>query len=115
MKYIIILISTIFIFSSCTSTKYILVPQAEYYPTFSVQDFSEYEDIDVKVNVKKVLENNTTVTYIIVHEDEFIKFLKYTKTIKNEHNLLLRRIKEFNTEINKINEEQKNKKPIEVK
>jgi len=102
------------ILSGCADKRIILVPQTEYYPTFDTSDFnvSRKQDLEMWVETEDV--NGTTKTYLVAEKTPMLIFIKDTKELRSQYNVLLRKINDFNEKIKEQNEIQNNKKPQEI-
>jgi len=102
------------ILSGCADKRIVLVPQTEYYPTFDTSDFnvSRKQDLEMWVETEDV--NGTTKTYLVAEKTKMLIFIKDTKELRSQYNVLLRKINDFNEKIKEMNEIQNNKKPQEI-
>jgi hypothetical protein len=114
MKKIIFIMAFLLMFSGCADKRLILVPQSEYYPTFPTTDFqkSEKHKIDMWIETEDV--NGTTKTYLVAEKTPMMSFIRDTKELRSNYNLLLKKINEFNAKIKEQNRIQNEKKPTEV-
>jgi len=111
-KYI-LSIFIVLLLSGC-SEKIILVPQAEYYPTFPTSDFNTSQKYTIEMWIETEDVNGTTITYLVAEKDDMKKFIRDTKELRSNYNLLLRKINQFNGIIKELNKIQNEKKPKEV-
>jgi hypothetical protein len=109
MRNLFLILSTIFLIG-CGETKYILMPQEGNAPTFETKDF-KYKEV---ISIEAWPEEDENGTYIVTKEDDFTYFTEDYKNLRSNYNLLLRNIISFNGDVFKWNEEQNNKKPIEI-
>jgi len=114
MKNIILSTVLVLLVSGCADKKIILVPSNTYYPTFPTKDFQKSEKYSLEVWEEQEDVNGTIKKYLVADKYEAFGFIRNTKELRSNYNLLLNRIKLFNNKIKKLNTEQKNKKPIEV-
>ena len=115
MKTLIIsLLLTLFLFSGCADKRIVLVPQSEYYPTFPTQDFNMSKKYPISYWVETEDVNGTTETYLVAEEKDLLGFIKNTKELRMNYNVLLRKLNMFNLEIQELNKIQNEKKPTEV-
>lgn len=109
MRYYFLIISMLFLIG-CGEDRFFLVPSADYSPTFKTSDFKQSKPFTLEGWEETDLNN----TYIVTPKLHFLDFTKDAKTDKSKYNLLLKKIREFNLEIEKQNEYQKNRKPQEI-
>jgi hypothetical protein len=102
------------IFVGCSDKRIILVPQTEYYPTFPTKDFNQSEKYKIDMWVETEDVNGTTKTYLVAEKIPMMSFIRNTKELRSNYNLLLKKLNEFNEEIKNQNKIQNEKKPIEV-
>jgi len=111
---IVLLLITLLGASGCADKRIILVPQAEYYPTFPTQDFNVSKKIHFEYWVETEDVNGTTEIYLVTEKKDFDKLLQEIKKLRMNYNTLLENIKKFNVTIKEINVIQQNKKPTEI-
>ena len=112
--FIISLLLTLFLFSGCADKRIVLVPQAEYYPTFPTQDFRISQKYPMSYWAETEDVNGTTITYLVADEKDLLGFIKNTKELRTNYNVLLKKLNMFNLEIQEQNRIQNEKKPTEV-
>jgi len=100
--------------SACADKRLILVPQSEYYPTFPTQDFKKSKKVKLDMYVEQEDVNGTTITYLVTRKEDMMSFIKDTKELRSNYNVLLRKINEFNLKIKEQNRIQNEKKPTEI-
>lgn len=111
MKYFLItFVFVTLIFSGCADKRIILVPSNTYYPTFNTSDFNVSKKY--KMNMFEINDNNSTS--ICADDYDMTNFIRNTKELRSNYNILLDKINKFNKKITKMNNEQKEKKPTEV-
>ncbi len=113
MKYL-LGIFLVLLLSGCADKRLILVPQAEYYPTFPTHDFGKSEKYNINMWVETEDVNGTTKTYLVAEKTPMMGFVRDTKELRSNYNLLLRKINDFNVKIKTMNKIQSEKKPTEV-
>ena len=114
LSNIIVLLLVAMIVSGCADKRIILVPQAEYYPTFPTEDFNMSEKYTLNMWVETEEINNSEVTYLVAENTEMKGFILDTKTLRSNYNLLLKKLNMFNLRIQELNKIQKDKKPVEI-
>jgi len=105
------LLSLISLFFIGCSEKVIMVPQKTSYPIFNASEFKKAQDYELEAEIRDI--NGST--YIQIEKDKFMDFVRYTKKIKKNYNILLSNLNKYNTEIEKINTEIQNQEPKEIK
>ena len=111
---IIILVIALLSIVGCAEKRIILVPQNSYNPTFDTSDFnvsSPYK-IDMWVETEDI--NGSTMTYLVTDKNDMMGFIRNTKELRSNYNLLLKKINEFNNKIKEQNRIQNEKKPYEI-
>jgi len=115
MKKIIFTFIVVLMFlTGCADKRLILVPQSEYYPTFPTTDFQKSEKYKIDMWVETEDVNGTTKTYLVAEKNDMMGFIRNTKELRSNYNILLRKINEFNQKIKEQNKIQNEKKPTEV-
>lgn len=100
----------ILILVGCGEDRYFLVPQKGSAPTFPTKDFSYSNPYEIELWP----EYDVNGTYLVGEEKPVLGFIKDTKIVRGNYNILLTRIIKFNKEVDVWNEEQNSKTPIEV-
>lgn len=95
-------------FSGCVDKQIILVPQSSYYPTFNTSDFNKSNPYKIQMWINDDNES------LCADKDDMSGLIYDTKTLRSNYNILLEKINKFNKRIEKLNEEQRKKKPQEV-
>jgi len=114
MKKIILGIIMVIFISGCADKRLILVPQSSYMPTFPTQDFQKSEKYSLDMWEEQEDVNGTTIKYLVAEEKPMKGFIRNTKILRSNYNLLLRKLNEFNNNIKEQNRIQNEKKPQEV-
>ena len=111
MKYFwVVSILMLLSFTGC-SERIILVPQAQYYPTFHTNDFNKSTPVSLIIWEQKDGNN----TYLVADKENMIKLIKDTKNLRSNYNILLEELIKFNLRIRELNRLQGEKKPTEIK
>lgn len=115
-KVILSLLLAIFIIggAGCADKRIVLVPQSSYMPTFPTQDFNTSKKYPLEYWVETEDVNGTTITYLVADEKPALGFIKDTKELRSNYNLLLNKIIEFNLKIEEMNKIQNKKEPTEI-
>ena len=113
-KIIFAIIINLMFLTGCADKRLILVPQSEYYPTFPTTDFKKSEKYKIDMWVETEDVNGTTKTYLVAEKNDMMGFIKDTKELRSNYNILLKKINEFNQKIKELNKIQNEKKPTEV-
>lgn len=113
MKILYIIAFTLLLFSGCADKTVIYEPNKTYYPTFPITDFNQSEphNLDIYVLDEKI-DNQILIG---IPEDNLMFFIKDTKELRSNYNLLIKKIKEFNIKIKELNKKQDDQKAVEVK
>ena len=117
-KIILIFLFSIFIIiagTGCSEKRLVLVPQNSYYPTFPIEDFNTSKKYKIEMYSETEDVNGTTINYLVAEEKPMLGFIKNTKDLRKNYNLLINKIKAFNAKIKEMNKSQNSKKPQEVK
>ena len=114
MKYLILSLLILIGFTGCADKQIILVPQAEYYPTFNTDDFNTSTPVTLDMWVETEDVNGTTLTYLVAEKDDMLMLIENTKTLRSTYNVLLKQLKIFNERIKELNKIQNEKQPKEV-
>jgi len=114
MKTLILALLILIGFSGCANKQIILVPQAEYYPTFNTDDFNSSKSVELEMWVETEDVNGTTKTYLVAEKDDMLMLIENTKFLRSNYNVLLKQLKIFNERIKELNKLQNEKQPKEV-
>jgi len=110
----VLLALTVIGFSGCAEKRIVLVPQSEYYPTFPTTDFNTSKPYKLEMWAETEDVNGTTENYLVAEKLQMMGFIRDTKDLRGNYNLLLKKLNEFNTKIEDMNQVQNSKKPQEV-
>jgi len=102
------------VFTGCVDKRIILVPQAQYYPTFDTSDFNQSKKYHINMWEESEEVNGTTVNYLVAEKQDLMGLIRDTKNLRSTYNVLLKKINEFNIIIKEQNKVQNSKKPTEV-
>jgi len=109
------LLILLILISGCSENRVIIVPQSTYYPKFPIEHFNKSDKYKLELWTETEEINGTEKTYIVSDEKFMLGFIKDTKNLRKEHNLLIDEVKKFNEEIDKINKIQSQKTPYEIR
>jgi len=112
---IIILAIALLSIVGCAEKRIILVPQNSYNPTFDTSDFNTSKPYKIDMWVETEDINGSTMTYLVTDKIDMMGFIRNTKELRSNYNILLRKINEFNQKIKELNKMRNEKKPTEVK
>jgi len=114
LSTVIVLLIMLLGISGCAGKRIVLVPQSEYYPTFNTSDFNVSKPYKIDFWIEEETIDNKTNTLMVAEKNNMMGFIRNTKELRSNYNILLRKINEFNQKIKELNKIQNEKKPIEV-
>lgn len=108
---LLLIFSIPFVFSGCCSiwcNNTVECPQDDIYrPTFDTTLFPTVDTFQYKYWVQNIDSNESL---IIMKPDDFYKNMEKVGVLRNDHNLLINKINEFNLKIEELNKKQNKEK-----
>ena len=115
LSIIIVLLLMLLSISGCTDKRLILVPQSSYMPTFPTMDFNKSSSYEIEFWIEEEkTDDNKTNLLMVAEKTPMLGFIRNTKELRSNYNLLLRKVNEFNLKIKELNKIQNDKKPTEI-